>query len=115
MPALLQRVWWHLSGRSRVVHLPAAGATAAPRRALLLYLNEWWNPLDYLRKKSSHQNLHQARDIALILQQRGYACDVVHYKNRQFAVTAPYDLIISHRMDDGFLRCPKPAGARYLA
>jgi glycosyltransferase involved in cell wall biosynthesis len=115
MGPFLKRAWWYLSGRSRIVRLLPLIAPVASRRALLLYLNEWWNPLDYLRKKSSHQNLHQARDLASILQQRGYACDVVHYKNRQFQVTTPYDLIISHRLDDGFLRCPKPEGARYLA
>ena len=80
----------------------------------MLYLNDWWNPLDRLRKQSAHQNLHQARDIAQILQKRGYACDVVHYKNKQFKVSTPYDLIISHRFDDDFLRIPKPPGARYL-
>lgn len=114
MAGLLQRVWWRLSGRSRVVHLPPPARTEPARRALLLYLNDWWNPLDYLRKRSSHQNLHQARDIALLLQKRGYACDVAHYKNKEFFVDRPYDLIISHRFDAGFLRVPKPAAARYL-
>jgi glycosyltransferase involved in cell wall biosynthesis len=94
--------------------LAAAHSRHPSRRALLLYLNEWWNPLDYWRKKSSHQNLHQAREIAQILQGRGYACDVAHYKNKQFTASVPYDVIISHRFDDAFLRPPKPAGARYL-
>lgn len=114
MPSLLQRFWWSLSGRNRVVHLPSLRRDKEARRALLLYLNDYWNPLDYWRKKSSHQNLHQAQEIAQVLQERGYACDVVHYKNKQFTVSAPYDVIISHRFDDGFLRIPKPATARYL-
>lgn len=114
MPSLLQRVWWSLSGRNRVVHLPSLRRDKEVRRALLLYLNDYWNPLDYWRKKSSHQNLHQAQEIAQVLQERGYACDVVHYKNKQFTVSAPYDVIISHRFDDGFLRIPKPPTARYL-
>ncbi|HSI13959.1 MAG TPA: glycosyltransferase [Chthoniobacter sp.] len=114
MPNLLQRAWWRLSGRGRVIQLPPLVRQKVAQRALLLYLNEWWNPLEYWRKKSSHQNLHQARDIALLLQERGYACDVVHYKNKQFTVDRPYDLIISHRFDDRFLRVAKPAGARYL-
>lgn len=111
---LVNRLWWHLSGRGRVIRLPSLREAGRPRRALLLYLNEWWNPLDYYRKKSSHQNLHQAHDIARILQERGYACDVVHYKNKAFHVTTPYDLIISHRFDDRFLKCPKPAESRYV-
>ena len=114
MPSLLQRVWWNLSGRNRIVHLPSLRSDKETRRALLLYLNDYWNPLDYWRKRSSHQNLHQAQEIAQVLQERGYACDVVHYKNKQFTVSSPYDVIISHRFDDGFLRIPKPATARYL-
>ena len=112
MNRYFQRVWWHLSGRNRIVRLSARRPGA--RRALLLYLNERWNPLDYWRKKSSHQNLHQAEDIATILQKRGYDCDIVHYKNKSFKVASPYDLIISHRFDAGFLACPKPASARYI-
>jgi glycosyltransferase involved in cell wall biosynthesis len=104
-----------LTGRNRIIRLKASKTAGEPRRALLLYLNDRWNPVEYLRKKSSHQNLHQAQDIASILQERGFSCDVVHYKNRKFAVTTPYDVIISHRMDDGFLQSPKPAGSRYLA
>lgn len=114
MKRTLKQLGKILIGRNRVIHLPSLRDSAPTRRALLLYLNEWWNPLERWRKEFSHQNLHQSREIAQLLQERGYACDVAHYKNHSFAAATPYDVIISHRFDDGFLRLPKPPAGRYI-
>src|SRR5512137_2557580 len=46
----------------------------------------------------SHQNLMQARQIAVVLNELGYVVDVVHLRDVRFKPRRKYDILISHRV-----------------
>ncbi len=71
-----------------------------PRSALLVYL-----PTAFLVDRAdpiydSHSNLRQCRQIASLLDERGYVVDVLHKNDPRFAPYRRYDLIISERLDE---------------
>ena len=61
------------------------------KRALFLYITE---PFLTTAEKSSHQNFHQAREIARVIGSRGYVVDVAHFQNKYVRLKNKYDLVI---------------------
>lgn len=104
----MQRRWIAL--RRRLLGYPVIENATGTRpeagspRALLVYLSE---PFLFASDTGSyflaHQNRRQTRQIAVALGAHGWVVDVVDIRDQQFRPSKRYDMVVSHRVDQGHL------------
>jgi glycosyltransferase involved in cell wall biosynthesis len=111
MPSLLRDTYRRIrSGDgSRVIHLPPSGSQ---RGSLLLsyILHPFFH--DPSARETSHTNEWECRQIARIFQERGFAVDVIDFRNSGFVPKKRYSVFID--IHSNMERLAQPLGANCL-